>query len=790
MDPIYLDYNATTPVDPLVIESIKPYLNDFFGNPSSTHAYGLAAKIAVEKARKQLAFLLHAHSDEIVFTSGGTESNNFAIKGVAYASLPKGNHIITSVIEHPAVTEVCRHLEKKGFRVTWIAVDETGMVDPMDVERAITPQTILITIMHANNETGTVQPVAEIGKIARRCGVLFHTDAAQSVGKIPVDVEEMNIDLLSVAGHKLYAPKGVGALYIRRGVKLEKLIHGADHESNLRAGTENVTEIVGLGKAAELLTNYELRITNEESDSGILRQSLEIRNPTSDIRILRDILHKGILSAIPEVRLNGHPEMRLPNTLSLGFPGVEAAILLEEMKGIAASAGAACHAESADISGVLSAMHVPREFAIGTIRFSVGRMTTQQEVDAAIPIIVNAYRRLNGKSEIRNPNRSEAELGRAKSEIRLIEEEFEAVNRKSEPELSEARRSQIGDLRSDFRLTEYTHALGCACKIRPQLLEKILMGIPHKINPAILVGHETSDDAAVYQINETTAIVQTVDFIPPVVDDPYMYGAISAANALSDVYAMGGKPIFALSIVGFPDRKLPMEVLQQILQGANDKVAEAGIQVVGGHSIEDSEPKFGLVVTGLVHPGKILRNSTAKPGDALLLTKPLGTGIITTAIKQGIANDEAIEMVMGVMAELNRTAAEIMVGFPVSACTDVTGFGLLGHLKEMVCAAGVQAVIEAKRVPVMAAAWEYAAAGAIPGGTKNNLDWVKEFVQWNETTPDLLKFILADAQTSGGLLISLPESRASELVTRLHESGNQDASIIGLIAAGDPGIIV
>jgi cysteine desulfurase NifS len=561
MEPIYLDYNATTPVDPQVIEAIRPYLEKCFGNPSSTHAYGIETKIAVEKARKQIASLLNARSDEIVFTSGGTESNNFAIKGTAFANRGKGNHVITSGIEHPAVAEVCHYLEKNGFKVTFLPVDQNGMVDPEDVRKAITQQTILITIMHANNETGTIQPVNEIGNIARSHGILFHTDAAQSVGKIPVDVEAMQVDLLSVAGHKLYAPKGVGALYIRRGVKLEKLIHGADHESNLRAGTENVMEIVGLGKAAE------------------------IRNPKSEIRILRDRLYSGISNAIPEVRLNGHPELRLPNTLSLGFPGVEAALLLQEMKGIAASAGAACHAGQEEISGVLSAMHVPMEFAIGTIRFSLGRMTTIEEIDAAIPIIVSAYRRLKG--EMQNVN---FKMQNAKAPIRDLQ-----------PELV-VRHSAFGIRHSAFRLTEYTHALGCACKIRPQLLEKILKVIPGKNNTAILVGHETSDDAAVYQIDHNTAIVQTVDFIPPVVDDPYMYGAIAAANALSDVYAMGGKPLFALSIVGFPDRKLPIEVLQQILQGANDKVAEAGIQVIGGHSIEDSEPKFGLVVTGIVHP--------------------------------------------------------------------------------------------------------------------------------------------------------------------------------------------
>ena len=731
MNTIYLDYNATTPVDPRVITAMRPYLEHLYGNPSSTHPQGVEAKIAVEKARKQVASLLNARSDEIVFTSGGTESNNFAIKGVALAHRAKGNHIITTCIEHPAVTEVCHHLEKNGYRVTYLPVDEFGMVDPEDVQRAITQQTILITVMHANNETGTIQPIQEIGKIARDHGILFHTDAAQSVGKIEVNAEKLHADLISVAGHKLYAPKGVGALYVRRGVKLEKLIHGADHESNLRAGTENVLEIAGLGAAAELC---------------------EIRDPKSGMQVLRDQLYERIRVSIPEIRLNGHPDLRLPNTLSLGFPGVEAALLLQEMKGIAASAGAACHADHQDVSGVLSAMHVPMEFAIGTTRFSVGRMTTPAEIEAAVPIVVDAYRRLNG-------------------ELRMTNDEFRSPD-------------------SEFRLTEYTHALGCACKIRPQLLEKILSGIPRNNNPAVLVGHETSDDAAVYQIDENTAIVQTVDFIPPVVDDPYMYGAISAANALSDVYAMGGKPLFALSIVGFPDRKLPLEVLQQILKGANDKVAEAGIQVIGGHSIEDSEPKFGLVVTGIVHPGNILRNSTARPGDALILTKPIGTGIITTAIKRGMADSVAVERVMQVMAGLNRASAEIMSGYAVNACTDVTGFGLLGHLKEMVCGAGVRAILTAGNIPVLDAAWEFAAAGAIPGGTRNNLDYVKEFVHWNEDTPELLKFILADAQTSGGLLISLPEYQATELLAKLHEAGNPDAAIIGKIVAGDAQISV
>lgn len=745
METIYLDYNATTPVDPGVIEKIRPYLDPYFGNPSSSHVFGIQSKKAVEYARSQVAGLLNARNDEIVFTSGGTESNNFAIKGVAFANKSKGNHIITTCIEHPAVTEVCHYLEKEGFRVTWIPVDGFGMVNAADVEKAITPETILISVMHANNETGTIQPIEEIGIIARRKGVLFHTDAAQSVGKIPVDVEKLHVDLLSVAGHKLYAPKGIGALYIRRGVKLAKLIHGADHESNLRAGTENVAGIAGLGAASELVTNLDIRSQiYEQSSENSLKKSDMLPGAT-DIRVLRDKLHDGILSAIPQVKLNGHPGKRLPNTLSLGFPGVEAAILLDDMKGIAASAGAACHSDQAEISGVLSAMHVPMEYAIGTIRFSLGKMTSREEIEAAIPLIVQAFRRLKGESK--------------------------PVN-------------------TGIRLTEYTHSLGCACKIRPQLLEKILKTLPRKNNPAILVGHETADDAAVYLINETTAIVQTVDFIPPVVDDPYMYGAIAAANALSDIYAMGGTPLFALSIVGFPDRKLPIEVLHQILKGANDKVSEAGIQVVGGHSVEDSEPKFGLVVTGLVHPGKIWHNATSKSGDVLVLTKPIGTGILTTAIKRGLASEAAVDLVMKVMAELNRTAAEVAAGFEIHACTDVTGFGLLGHMKEMVCGAGLRAKLNARDIPLLDEVWNYAAAGIIPGGTKNNLAYVEEFVNWHPDTPELLKFILADAQTSGGLLVSLPASQAGLLVSRLHEAGVANAAIIGTLEAGNPGISV
>jgi len=373
--PIYLDYNATTPLDPVVVEAMRPYLEGNFGNPSSMHWYGVQARLAVEKARRQVAELLNCDTDEIIFTSGGSESNNHAIKGVVSANRGNGNHIITSSIEHPAVSEVCKYLEHHGFEVAYVTVDEFGMVDLEALEKAISPKTILVTVMHANNEVGTIQPISEIAEIARKHGILMHTDAAQSAGKIPTDVKELDVDLLTVAGHKLYAPKGIGALYIRHGVILEKLMHGADHEQNLRAGTENVLEIVGLGKACEVAKrNMEKNIAH--------------------MRNLRDRLYSGLRTRFPDFRLNGHPDQRLPNTLSLSFPKIEANILLDELDGVAASAGAACHSESIVVSPTLAAMAVPEEYAMGTIRFSTGKFTTEDDIDRAIELISEAATRL------------------------------------------------------------------------------------------------------------------------------------------------------------------------------------------------------------------------------------------------------------------------------------------------------------------------------------------------------------------------------------------------------------
>ena len=313
MQPIYLDYNATTPVDPAVAEAMQPYIIEHYGNPSSTHAYGQAAKEAVECARARVAALLGCSAAEVVFTGGGSESNNAVLKGVAYTYRHKGQHIITSAIEHPATINPCRFLEQQGVRVTYLPVDRTGMVDPDDVRRALTPQTVLISIMHANNEVGTLQPIAEISRMARAQGVLMHTDAAQSVGKIPTLVHDLGVDFLSVAGHKVYAPKGIGVLYMRAGVALEPLIHGAGHESGRRAGTENVIFAVGLGKACEV------------AQADLPRYQREVRQ-------LRDVFWQELEQRFGDrIVLNGHPEQRLPNTLHVNFRGVIGAELLDKL---------------------------------------------------------------------------------------------------------------------------------------------------------------------------------------------------------------------------------------------------------------------------------------------------------------------------------------------------------------------------------------------------------------------------------------------------------------------------
>lgn len=373
--PIYADYNASTPVDPAVSEEMVPYLTEYFGNPSSAHWYGRQSREAVIKARQQVADCLGCAPREVIFTSGGTESNNLAIKGIARANRHHGNHIITNAAEHPSVLEPCKRLEKEGFEVTLVPVDEYGMVSVDDIRSAIRKETVLISIMHANNEVGTIQPVSEIGLLAKELGVNFHTDAAQSMGKIKVNVDDLAVDLLTVAGHKLYAPKGIGVLYVREGTEIEPIIDGASQEFGLRPGTEPVANMVALGKACELVTE-----TLDQVSAHLLR--------------LGQRLYEHFATDVPSFRLNGHPTERLSNTLNIGFPGVQASDLLAATPEVAASPGAACHAESVTISHVLKAMGVEESFARGSIRISLGKWSTEDEADDIVDLLSARYERL------------------------------------------------------------------------------------------------------------------------------------------------------------------------------------------------------------------------------------------------------------------------------------------------------------------------------------------------------------------------------------------------------------
>jgi cysteine desulfurase len=370
---IYLDFNASTPLAPEVVEAMRPFLTDHFGNPSSHHWAGAPAKAAVERARGQVAALLGCAPDEIVFTSGGTESNNHALKGAFLANRHRGDHVVTSAVEHPAVLQPLRSLERLGARVTVVPVDRRGRVDPEDVRRALTPRTVLVSVMHANNEVGTVQPIAEIAALARAAGALVHTDAAQSAGKIAARVDDLGVDLLSVAGHKLYAPKGVGALYVRRGTALEPLVHGAGHEQGRRAGTENVLLDVGLGAACEVAARW-------------------IGMP--DVRALRDRFEALLAERLGGVTVNGAGAERLPNTASVNFAGQAGADVLARLPGVAASTGSACHAGSVELSAVLAAMRVPPEEGMGAVRFSLGRTTTWEELELVLgQLLAGAARR-------------------------------------------------------------------------------------------------------------------------------------------------------------------------------------------------------------------------------------------------------------------------------------------------------------------------------------------------------------------------------------------------------------
>ena len=372
-DPIYLDYNATTPVHPEVVEAMLPFLREHFGNPSSAHVYGRCARDAVERARTQVAALIGCESEEVVFTSGGTEANNLAIAGVAAALGVRRRHIVTSTVEHPAVARPCDRLGRNGFEVTRLPVDPEGRVVVEDARPFLRGDTMLVTVMLANNEVGTLMPIRELASAAHERGALMHTDAAQAVGKVPVRVDDLGVDLLSIAGHKLYAPKGVGALYVRRGTPIEPLLLGAGHERGLRPGTENVPYIVGLGVASELA-----------------RRDLEAE--AARVSALRDLLFELLRAAIPAIRRNGHPTERLPNTLNVSFPGVRGSAVLHAAPEVAASTGSACHEGGETPSGVLLAMGLDPQDALGAVRLSLGRGTTEGEVEETARVLTRAFR--------------------------------------------------------------------------------------------------------------------------------------------------------------------------------------------------------------------------------------------------------------------------------------------------------------------------------------------------------------------------------------------------------------
>ena len=376
MDPIYLDHNATTPLLPEVVDAMLPFLREHFGNPSSTHPYGIRARKAVALAREQVAAALGCDPEEILFTSGGTEANNLAIRGVMDALERKGR-LVTTTVEHPATERPCAFLERQGFAVTRLGVDADGRARLEQARDAIRTDTALVTVMHSNNETGVLQPVADLAQLAHASGAVVHTDAAQSIGKVPVRVREFEVDLLSVAGHKLYAPKGVGALYVRRGTPLAPVVLGASHERGLRPGTENVASIVGLGVACELVTR-------------------DLQATAARMRTLRDLLWNRLVSDVPGLALNGHRDLRLPNTLNVRFPDASGTAVLEGASGIAASTGSACHEGHESASAVILAMGVPPAQAVGSVRLTLGRGTTEDDVVRAAEALVRSWRTHTG----------------------------------------------------------------------------------------------------------------------------------------------------------------------------------------------------------------------------------------------------------------------------------------------------------------------------------------------------------------------------------------------------------
>ena len=773
---IYLDYNATTNIHEEVRKAMEPYLNIYFGNPSSSHKFGIQTKKGMVKAKNQISKMLNCSSNEIIITSGASESNNYATKGIINYYFhnnpsPEKIQVITSSIEHPSIIEVFPYLKsiyKDKLEVINLPCNSKGIIDLETFKEKMQKNTLLVSIMLANNETGCVQPIKEIREIAKKINpnCIVHTDASQALGKIPVDVQDLGVDLLTVAGHKIYGPKGIGALYIKNGVekKLEKIIHGASHENNLRAGTENVLEIVGLGQACELITNdLSKRMRQFMTTRNIIYKTLCEKIP-KNYPVLQgpEIDYNVDISKLNDKELYElvHKEKRLTNTLYISFPGIEANLILDKLSDkIACSAGAACHSEGVNMSHVLQAMKVSPQVAMGTLRISTGVLTTEKEAEEGAKSIAEVVNQLMPKNNLEDNHL-----------LRYVKEDEEAIN--------------------SCRLTKNTHGMGCGCKISPKLLQEVLSSLPVQKsipnNKNILVDNSSFDDGSVYDLtpfynsskgSKDLALVSTLDFFTPICDNPYDFGSISCANALSDIYAMGAKPINALSIVAFPITLLPKIILREILRGAQDKADEAECPILGGHSIDDNEPKFGLSVNGLVEKNKIWKNNTVKKDNYILLTKKIGTGVIMTSLKKDMVdkNEECVKDAINTMKALNKYHSDLVIenNIKIDACTDITGFGLLGHLSE--CLLGEEnknlyAEINYSKIKFISdKVTELIEMGMSPGGAKSNLAYVDGKVNYDKKMTDNEKLLINDPQTSGGLLMFMNEEEKNKMMNLCQE---------------------
>ena len=758
-DIIYLDYNATTYIHEKVAKEMQPYLSTYFGNPSSSHIFGIKTKTAVQKSREQIAHMVGCSSSELIFTSGGSESNNYSIKGVVYHHIhthPKDPfEIMTSQIEHPSVLEVFKYIEDvygSLVKVTYLPVNEEGIVDIEEFKQKMSPKCILISVMHANNETGSVQPIKEISTYAKSINpnVIIHSDASQSVGKIKVDVNELGVDLLTICSHKFYGPKGIGTLFIRQGTEnqMEKIIHGANHEHNLRAGTENVLEIVGIGEAAELVSKeLDERMIHFKKTRNIIYKILKENTPNL-------ILHGPSIDIDEDITKQN--EKRLSNTLYVSFPNLEANLILDLLSNkIACSAGAACHSDEVKMSYVLTAMNVAPSVAMGTLRISTGIMLTEKQAEEAANYIAKTVNDLyKSKEDTKEEN-------------------------------------HIQDYQC--RLTKNTHGMGCGCKISPKVLNKLLSSLPKMkslSNPNIIVSNDTNDDACVYKLPNTKDkqnLISTLDFLTPICDSPYDYGAIACANAISDIYAMGGEPINALTIVAFPIQRLSIDILKQILIGAADKADEAGVPILGGHSIEDNEPKFGLSVNGLCDPDFVWKNATIETDDVIVITKSIGVGTIMTGVKRDFVNeknDKCVKDAIESMKSLNKYHAEALRelekknGKIVNACTDITGFGLIGHLLECLGNSGLSIEVDYSKVNFIERAKEMIDMNIVPGGAENNFNFSKEKCEYDSKLSMSEKLLINDPQTSGGLLFFINKEKI-ELVKTTFDDKQLKYYIIG-----------